>query len=122
MLAKKTTMHIKMSFSQKGSGGRGGFLLEEEDASVDSSVGVSSGNSLSIDDEVIMSRVSGQVVLEYVLMLSMALVIGVLLFKGLVGSATDPQGIRKAWVCMIRAIARDNPNKPLPPDTNPLCR
>ncbi|MBK9295010.1 MAG: hypothetical protein IPM57_11330 [Oligoflexia bacterium] len=61
-------------------------------------------------------------VLEYILLLSIGLIIGAILMRQLVGSADDPKGIRKAWTCMIEAIGSDQPGKPDSLKTSPDCK
>jgi hypothetical protein len=53
----------------------------------------------------------GQVVLEYVLLLSLGLIIGAIIMRQLVGSSSEPKGVRKAWVCLIKTIGQDQPGK-----------
>lgn len=76
----------------------------------------------NIDPKINLQKKQGQVVLEYVLLLSIGLVIGALLMRQLVGSADDPKGIRKAWTCLIESIGSDVPGKPDSLRVNPDCK
>ena len=55
---------------------------------------------------------SGQAVLEYVLLLGVALAISLIIMDKLIGTSSDPNGVRKAWVNMINWIGKDVPDGP----------
>jgi hypothetical protein len=74
------------------------------------------GSELSLKSSFITKETSvtfarGQAVLEYVLLLTVALVIGLILTRNLVGTAAEPAGIRSAWVSLIQTIGLDLPDK-----------
>ncbi|MCC6277265.1 MAG: hypothetical protein IT289_05045 [Oligoflexia bacterium] len=54
---------------------------------------------------------TGQVVLEYVLLLAVALVAGTLVMRGCVGTSEEPAGIRQEWGGLLRAIGTDLPDR-----------
>jgi hypothetical protein len=54
---------------------------------------------------------AGQVVIEYVLLLTLALSLSLLIMKALVGAPGSPNGIRSTWAQMIQAIGNDVPGK-----------
>ena len=95
MLAKKTTPHIKMSLSQKGNWGQRdcGFSLFS-----------------SIQNHTSAGLRSGQVVLEYVLLLVISILIGGIIMHTLVGTRDSPQGIRSSWKSLITKIGQDIPD------------
>ncbi|MDZ4676703.1 MAG: hypothetical protein SGI74_04260 [Oligoflexia bacterium] len=59
-----------------------------------------------------MRKASGQVVLEYVLLLTVALTLGSIIMTNLIGTVDEPKGIRQVWGKLINAIGADYPDKP----------
>jgi hypothetical protein len=54
---------------------------------------------------------AGQVVIEYVLLLTLALSLSLLIMRTLVGAPGSPNGIRSVWADMIQAIGNDVPGQ-----------
>ena len=108
MLAKKTIPAIIKSFPQMGMAGI--FLFNLFMVLRKSVSGTFTSRSLSIKKERSSGYSSGQVVLEYVLLMVVALTISIVLLRNLVGTADEPAGFRKAWIDLLQTIAADKPN------------
>ena len=109
MLAKKTMAAMMRSFPQMGTTGI--FLCHFLAIFKNSVSGTFSSRScIGIKTKRNLGSQSGQVVLEYALLIAVALIISLVVLRNLVGSADAPAGFRKAWIDLLQVIAKDTPD------------
>src|SRR5438045_2382525 len=110
MLAKKTTTHMITTLAHKGSMGRLNWDSLPESVGSDGPEG-GKGVWSFIICKGSPGFPRGQVVLEYLLLLLLALSISIILMRGLVGPPGESGGFRSAWASLISAIGRDVPDR-----------